>query len=46
MASGNRISNVDIEKFFEDERNDDLKKLHGCVLLKLNSKIYKLLRNN
>ena len=25
MASGNRISNVDIENFFENEKNDDLK---------------------
>ena len=26
MASGNGISNVDIENFFENEKNDDLKK--------------------
>ena len=26
MGSGNRISNVDIENFFEYEKNDDLKK--------------------
>ena len=26
MASGNGISNADIENFFENEKNDDLKK--------------------
>ena len=26
MASGNGISNADVENFFENEKNDDLKK--------------------
>ena len=27
MASGNEISNVDIEKFFENKMSDDLEKI-------------------
>ena len=46
MTSGNGITNTDIEKFFDNETNDDLKKLYGCLFIRFNSKIYKLLRYN
>ena len=33
--SGNGISNIDIEKCFSNEENDDLKKnLYGSILIK------------
>ena len=33
MASGNGISNVDIDNFFENEKNNDLKKISwACIL--------------
>ena len=32
MASGNGISNADVENFFENEKNDDLKKnFMACI---------------
>ena len=39
MASGNRITNIETEKFFNDETN-------GCLPIRFNNKIYKLLRYN
>ena len=33
--SSSGISNIDIEKFFSNEKNEDLKKkLDGCLLIK------------
>ena len=40
------ISNIKIEKFFNDEQNEDLKKLYGCLFNGFNKEIYKLLWNN
>ena len=37
------ISNIKIEKFFNDEQNEDLKKLYGCLFNGFNKEIYKLL---
>ena len=38
------ISNIKIEKFFNDEQNEDLKKiLYGCLFNGFNNQIYKLL---
>ena len=35
MTTGNGITNIDIEKFFENETNDDLKKkLYGCLFVR------------
>ena len=43
--SGNGISNIDIEKFFSNEENDDLKKnIYGSILIKQRYKIYKFSR--
>ena len=33
MTSGNWITNIDIEKFFANEANDDLKKIMGVYSL-------------
>ena len=47
MASGNGITNIDIEKFFDDETNEDLKRnFMGFLLIRFNNKICKLLRHN
>ena len=44
MVSRNRITNIVIEKFFDDETNKDFKKkLYGCLLIRFNNKIYKIL---
>ena len=29
MSIGNRITNIDIDKFYENKTNDDLKKIMG-----------------
>ena len=35
MTTENGITNIDIEKFFENETNDDLKKkLYGCLFVR------------
>ena len=46
MSRGNGITNIDIEKFFANEANDDLKNICGCLLVRLNNKIYKRLVHN
>ena len=41
------LSNFQIDDFFKDEENEDLKKiLYGYIFNRFYNKIYKFLRNN
>ena len=44
MTSGNTITNIETETFFDDEMHKDSKRSVMGILTRINNKIYKLLR--